>query len=195
MMRMTSKQERFAQLVASGKSQAEAYRKAYPVSQRWASSAVHTQASILAAHSKVLERIAELQRPGLEAVQLTVEGVLRELHSVVHSDLRKAFDTKTGALLPPRLWPDELARAMCSVKVVEMAKQKGPDGQPMYVKEVKVWDKNSAIEKAMKRLGLLVDRVERGDPGAFSETAEELRARIKERSVKLGLAKVAPKGK
>lgn len=90
---------------------------------------------------------------------LTVEGTLRELHGMVHSDLRKAFDEKTGALLAPHLWSDDVARGMASVKVVEMAGGMKVDGEgaahiPMYTKEVKLWDKNAAVDKAMKCLGL-----------------------------------------
>lgn len=142
--------------------------------------------------AEINERRAAAVAKAQENTDLTIDGVLRELHSVVHSDLRKAFDPKTGALLPPNQWPDDLARAMCSVKVVEMAggmKVDGEDGAqhvPMYTKEVKVWDKNSGIEKAMKTLGMLIERVERGDPGAF-ENKPDLTARIKERALKLGV--------
>lgn len=95
-----------------------------------------------------------------EETGLTAAGTLRELRGLVHSDLRKCFDKTTGALLAPHLWPDDVAPHMASVKVVEMAggmKVGGDDGVshvPMYTKEVKLWDKNSAIDKAMKHLGL-----------------------------------------
>ncbi len=92
---------------------------------------------------------------------VTIEETLRELRGLVHSDLRKCFDAKTGALLPPHLWPDEVARAVSKVKVVEMAGGMQVDmgngtmqHVPMYTKEVALWDKNAAIEKAMKHLGL-----------------------------------------
>lgn len=90
---------------------------------------------------------------------LTIEGTLRELHGMVHSDLRRAFDPKTGALLAPHEWSDETARGVASVKVVEMAGGMKVDGEgaahvPMYTKEVKLWDKNAAVDKAMKYLGL-----------------------------------------
>jgi phage terminase small subunit len=95
-----------------------------------------------------------------EETGITVAGILRELKSLVHSDLRGAFNPVTGALLLPHLWPDDVAKAMSSVKVVEMAgaaAMGGVDGLehvPMYTKEVKFWDKNSAIDKAMKHLGM-----------------------------------------
>lgn len=107
------------------------------------------------------KRRAEVLEKAQEKTDLTIEGTLRELHGIVHSDLRKCFDQQTGALLPPHKWPDDVAKAMASVKVVEMAggmKVDAGEGSvehvPMYTKEVKFWDKNSAIEKAMKHLGL-----------------------------------------
>ena len=42
-----------------------------------------------------------------------------------------------------------------------------------------------------KASGLYVERVERGDPGAFGESKQDLTARIKERGLKLGV--VMPK--
>jgi hypothetical protein len=54
---LTFKQESFAQLVASGRTQADAYRAAYPGSQAWKPGVVDVQASTMAANSKVAVRI------------------------------------------------------------------------------------------------------------------------------------------
>ncbi|MGE5509626.1 MAG: terminase small subunit [Bacteroidota bacterium] len=95
-----------------------------------------------------------------ESTGLTIRGVLKELAGIVHSDLRGAFNSESGALLAPKDWPDSVARSIASVKVVEMAGgmaiggEAGASHVPMYTKEVKLWDKNSAIDKAMKYLGL-----------------------------------------
>ena len=109
------------------------------------------------------KRRAETLDAAQKKTGLTVEGTLRELHGMVHSDLRRAFDPQTGVLLAPHQWPDDVARGMASVKVVEMAggmkidlgqEAGGLQHVPMYTKEVKLWDKNSAVEKAMKHFGL-----------------------------------------
>lgn len=108
----------------------------------------------------IAERRAEVIEAAQKETGLTTAGVLRELKAIVHSDLRKCFNPETGALLPPHLWPDEIAPYMSSVKVVEMAggaaigEEEGVVHVPMYTKEVKLWDKNAAIEKAMKHLGM-----------------------------------------
>lgn len=113
--------------------------------------------------AEIDRRRAEVVAVAEEQTGLTVAGVLTELRALVHSDLRRAFHPKSGELLPPHLWPDDLARAMCSIKVVEM-----DDGTkkhvPMYVKEVKLWDKGANMERAMKHLGMFkVDNAQRGD--------------------------------
>lgn len=119
----------------------------------------------LSTNVNLVDILKKRRAQALEAAQentgLTVAGVLRELHGIVHSDLRKCFDPETGALLPPHKWPDDVAKSMASVKVVEMAggmKVDVGEGQmqhvPMYTKEVKFWDKNAGIDKAMKHLGM-----------------------------------------
>lgn len=120
---------------------------------------------------EIARRRAEALRIAQEETGLNVAEVLLELRSLIRSDLRQCFNPETGALLQPHEWPDDVARAMASVKVVEMAgsmKIGGPEGcehVPMYTKEVKLWDKNAAIEKAMKHLGLYEqDNKQKVDP-------------------------------
>lgn len=101
--------------------------------------------------SELDKRRAQVIAKAEESTELTIAGVLRELHSIVHADLRGAFKDD-GSLLPPNEWPDHVARAISSVKVVQAGM--GPNDLPLYTKEVKLWDKNSGIDKAMKHLGL-----------------------------------------
>lgn len=82
-MSLTSQQDHFAQGVASGKSQSEAYRAAYPKSQKWKPSAVWAQSSRLMADSRVAARVdairAELAEKGLwtrEQSVLALVGVV-----------------------------------------------------------------------------------------------------------------------
>lgn len=59
---MTPKQEKYCQARARGLSQRQAYREAYPASEKWKDSAVDSAASRLEANSKVLARLEELQQ-------------------------------------------------------------------------------------------------------------------------------------
>jgi phage terminase small subunit len=78
---MTPKQELFAQAVASGKSQAEAYRAAYDA-EKSKPETVHSKASVLMANGKVAARVAELRKPVAERAQITLESHLRDLESL-----------------------------------------------------------------------------------------------------------------
>lgn len=83
-MSLTSQQEKFAQGVASGKSQSDAYRVAYPKSQKWKPDTVWKRASETMADREVLGRVegirAELAAKGLwtrEQSVLALVGVVK----------------------------------------------------------------------------------------------------------------------
>lgn len=76
MAKLNQQKERFAQLVASGMSQAAAYREAYPNSAKWKDSTVWSRSSELSKESEVLGRIAELQG---EAAQMAVYTLMEHL--------------------------------------------------------------------------------------------------------------------
>lgn len=71
-MILTPKQEKFAQAVASGMTQAAAYREAYPKSTEWKDSTVWSKASVLMSEDKVLERVAGLQSEGAKIAVYTL---------------------------------------------------------------------------------------------------------------------------
>ena len=75
MTSLTAKQERFAQLVASGSSNTAAYREAYDST----GSSTTVQASKLAAKGKVAVRIAEIQSTAAAADTWTRQKLLRLL--------------------------------------------------------------------------------------------------------------------
>lgn len=52
--------EKFAQELANGTSQRNAYRAAFPSSEKWKDETVDSKASVLAKNGKVLERLQEL---------------------------------------------------------------------------------------------------------------------------------------
>ncbi len=68
-----------------------------------------------------------------------------------------------GSLLPPQEWDDDLAAAIAGIEVVTRPTgEKDADGRAVVenVHKIKLWDKNSALEKLAKHLGMFVDRVE-----------------------------------
>lgn len=78
-MTLTPKQEKFAQGVASGMTQAAAYREAYPNSTKWKDSTVWSKASVLMSDDKVLARVAELQEEGAKIAVYTLAEHLGRL--------------------------------------------------------------------------------------------------------------------
>ena len=75
---LTSKQEKFAQGIASGKSQADAYREAYNV-QNMKDNSIHVNASKVLANTKVALRVEELRQPIVEKVGITLKTHLEDL--------------------------------------------------------------------------------------------------------------------
>ena len=125
-MTLTAKQEAFAQAVASGKSQADAYRAAYDASRSKPES-VHSRASSLMADVKVASRVAELRAPAAQAAQVTLEGHLTRLET-----LSKAAETagQYSAAIAA-----EIARGKHSGIVVDKLEHSGSIGlAPLTIK-------------------------------------------------------------
>lgn len=140
---LTPQQEKFAQEVgASGKNLADAYRVAYPKSKAWKDSAVYAQASTLASNGKVSERISILQKATAKSAGLEEKAVLEEVRRIAHSDIAGIMTADGKVKLPHELDPVTRA-AVASFKIDEYGRI-----------EYKFWDKNTALEKAMKHLGL-----------------------------------------
>ena len=76
---LTPKQEAFAQAVASGMNQADAYRAAYNVREGTKDSTVIEKGSRLMADGNIRARVEELRAPVVEKVRMTLEGHLNDL--------------------------------------------------------------------------------------------------------------------
>ena len=87
-MSLTPQQEAFAQAVASGLSQSDAYRKAYKVKPTTKAETSQANASRLMADSKVSARVAELRAPVAAKAQITLEGHLDDLKTLRDAALK-----------------------------------------------------------------------------------------------------------
>jgi len=83
---LTPNMEVFAVGLASGLSQAEAYRKAYPSSLKWPDKTVWSKASELAANGKVSGRVKELLEKACEENEITVVKVLKRYWDIATAD-------------------------------------------------------------------------------------------------------------
>ena len=149
-MALTSKQEAFAVAVAKGENASTAYRGAYDA-KNTSPAAVHVEASRLMANPKVSLRISELSAPAAKLAGLTVERTLQEVARLAYSDPRKMF-RPDGSMIPIAEMDDDTAACVASFKHDTF--DGGEEGESGSTTKLKVWDKNAALEKAMKHLGL-----------------------------------------
>lgn len=78
-MALTPKQERFAQLVAEGKTQADAYRGAFDTKPTTKPETIQNSAYKLMADPVISARVDELRKPIIESVGITLESHLKDL--------------------------------------------------------------------------------------------------------------------
>lgn len=154
-----AKHERFAQGIASGLTQEQAYEQAGYVPDRSAASRLYANVSIR-------QRVSEILSPGADLItESVVEGAER-----VHLTKQWVLDRLI----------ENASRAMQAVPVMS---KDGPTGEYKYDGSVA----NRSLELLGKELGMFVDRKESGAPGDFAniDNAADLRRAIAER---LGLA-------
>ena len=119
-------------------------------------------ASELAKHQAILD---EKQAESLTAMGLTKERVHREIARIAFFDPRKMFAADGRPLAITEL-DDDTAAVINGLDVLEQYEGQGEDRHMVgLIKKYKVADKNSALEKAAKILGLYaIDNEQRVDP-------------------------------
>lgn len=145
--------ERFAQELAKGSEQAEAYRKAgYKGTTKGNCTKM--------AHRPYIEaRVAEILAGGAARAEITVERVLTELGKIGFSDIRKLF-TEGGNIRRVESLDDDAAGALASVEVVRRRVAGSDRDAPEYedVTKFKLHDKRAALVDIGKHLGMFVDK-------------------------------------
>jgi phage terminase small subunit len=112
----------------------------------------------------VLDRIDELAGEKMRAVHITAEQVLGELHRIAHINPRDAFDPVTNDLLPLHAMPEDVQRAISSVKIEALYEGAGKQRRQIgYTKEVKFWTKTQALEMLARTLALFKDSLQLKD--------------------------------
>ena len=80
-MKLTAKQEKFAQEIAKGKTQYEAYVLSY-YTKNMKRECIDTEASLLSNNQKITQRVKELTQESLEHVKYDIEAHYRELEQI-----------------------------------------------------------------------------------------------------------------
>lgn len=158
---LTAKQEAFCLAYVETGNASEAYRRAYDVASDSKPETVWQSSSRLLADPKVAARVDEIMADAAGAAGVNAVRVLRELSRIGFADLRNAFD-ESGALKKASDWSDEFAASVASIEVVTRSIG---EGQVEYIHRLKTWDKNGALEKIAKHLGMFVERHEHTGKG------------------------------
>jgi len=109
---------------------------------------------------QVAEAIQERMATREKRTEVTQDRVLKELARLGFADLREAF-TSNGHLKRPEEWSEALGAAVSSIEVVVRPNGEFDDeGRPEveHVHKLRLWDKNSALEKIAKHLGMFAER-------------------------------------
>jgi hypothetical protein len=120
----------------------DGYREAYHAGNMTPKT-INEAASRLLKNSKVSARIAELKAPAILAAGLSAERTLREIARVAYADPRRLFRAD-GTLIPIVELNEDAAGMIAEIEVDEEGR----------TTRVRMWDKNQALEKALKYLGL-----------------------------------------
>lgn len=108
-----------------------------------------SQAARLLADDNISGAVASRRADLLEKFELTTERTLREIARLAYFDPRKMFRAD-GTMKAVHELDDDTAAAIAGIETDEI--QSG-DTVIGVTKKLKHWDKNAALEKAMKHLG------------------------------------------
>lgn len=156
---LTPQQEAFATNLASGMTQAQAYRQAYPKSQKWKDKSVHERASHLAANVKVQSRVAELSTKAAAANNVTIERIVAELAKVAFGNAKTVMRWTAGgmSLIPSDELDDDQAAIVSEVKQT-VSQSGGSMG-------LKTHDKVKALQLLGEHLAMFTKKSELTGPG------------------------------
>ena len=127
----------------------------------YSAKAAYATSNKLLKDPRVKALIAEHAEAHAKAVDVSAEKVLKEAARVALYDVRKLFK-EDGALKKPHELDDDTAAAIVALDVVESS---DGDGGTFFVKKYKFADKNAAIERLFKHLGLFErDNEQKIDP-------------------------------
>lgn len=153
MTNLSPKQEAFCLAYLTSASASDAYRQAYSTS-RMNEKTVWEAASRCLADPRVAGRIAELRAQAADKAVLTEARVLEEVARLGLFDPRKLFNAD-GSPKDIHALDDATAAAIAGLEVIEQYEGSGPERKFVgYLKKYKIADKNSALEKLMKHMGM-----------------------------------------
>ncbi len=116
-------------------------------------------ASRLMKHPPVKVRLAQEMAARSARVGVNADRVLRELGKIAFGDPRSLFGPDGRLLAPGAINPDDAAMIV-GVKTRRQVENIGGETVPVEIQEIRIIDKLSAINLAMKHLGMLTEKVD-----------------------------------
>lgn len=157
---LTAKQEAFAKAYVETLNASEAYRRAYPGSEKWTPKALHSKASAMLAKDRVAGRVAELQAKTKQIAEqkheVTVERIVRELSLIGFSNMADYITTQAdgSAYVDLSELSREQAAAISEVTSETYTEGRGEDAQVVKRTKFKLSDKRAALVDLGKHLGM-----------------------------------------
>lgn len=126
--KITVKQEKFCQVYMETGNASEAYRRAYPTSQKWPPNAVTINASQLLKNANVALRVKTLADEALKRHEITVDTLVDELEEA------RQLAKKTEA--PASMVSATMGKGKLLGLVVEKNEHTGKDGGPIETADI-----------------------------------------------------------
>jgi len=172
--RLRPKMRKFAEEYRITLNATKAYKSAYQKSGKVMSDAVAAvQGHKLLKNPKVQAYIEEMLVENTKRTEITADRVLQEIGRIAFSDIRMAFDA-AGKLKAIGDWDDEFAPAVSGVK-------ESGSFETGIVKEIRLWSKDSALEKLCRHLGIAKENVNLNIYTGLADAIREGRERAAQR--------------
>lgn len=126
-------------------SRQEAWRKAHPNTTANVNT-IRKKACLFFQDPRVVKQLDKLRKSALRRIEISIQKVIEEDAKIAFSDIRQLFDEQ-GSMLPVQKWGDNIAAAVSSIKCTT-------DKFGNETVEVKFWNKDSALDKLFKHLGM-----------------------------------------
>lgn len=116
---LTANQEKFVQGIIQGKSQADAYRSAYP-NQRMSDKSVWETASKLMNNPKVVSRLTELRMELAKPSIMTAQERLEWLTKLIHSEQESTSDKLKAADIMNKMTGEYITKVEGNLNVAKL---------------------------------------------------------------------------
>ena len=118
------------------------------------------QASTLLRNPKIVAAVKRALDLRAHRTGITQDRILKEEACLAFADPREIF--RDGTLIPPSELPDEVARAISSIELIERTREhKNGESTTERFYKYRFWDKGKSLERLYKHLGMFApDRID-----------------------------------